>query len=59
MGIGVSDAVRPEAAHIIRSLHSRGIACYMVTGDETCTALVSFSIYTEVYELIHWYIDLL
>lgn len=40
--IGVSDAVRPESAHIVRSLHSRGIACYMITGDETSTALVCF-----------------
>lgn len=39
---GVSDAVRPEAAHVIRALHSRGIACYMITGDEATTAHVSF-----------------
>lgn len=41
---GVSDAVRPEAAHVVRALHSRGIACYMITGDEATTAHVSSSI---------------
>ncbi len=38
--LGVSDAVRPEAAHVFRSLHSQGIACYMITGDEATTAHV-------------------
>ena len=38
---GVSDAVRPEAAHVVRSLHNQGIACYMITGDEATTAHVS------------------
>ncbi len=39
--LGVSDAVRPEAAHVVRSLHNQGIACYMITGDEATTAHVS------------------
>lgn len=38
--LGVSDAVRPEAAHVVRSLHNQGIACYMITGDEATTAHV-------------------
>jgi hypothetical protein len=25
---------------VVRSLHKRGVACYMITGDETATALV-------------------
>lgn len=37
---GVSDAVRPEAAHVVRSLHNQGVACYMITGDEATTAHV-------------------
>jgi hypothetical protein len=40
LSVGVSDAVRPEAAFVVRSLHKRGVACYMITGDETATALV-------------------
>jgi hypothetical protein len=38
---GVSDAVRPEAAFVVRRLHQRGIDCYMITGDEVTTAHVS------------------
>jgi Cu+-exporting ATPase len=36
--MGVSDAVRPEALHVIASLKKRGIRCFMVTGDEPTTA---------------------
>lgn len=38
--LGVSDAVRPEAAFVIAALHRKGIQCYMITGDEPATAQV-------------------
>jgi Cu2+-exporting ATPase len=36
--IGLSDAIRPDAAKAIETLQKRGIKCYMVTGDNRETA---------------------
>jgi hypothetical protein len=39
--IGVTDVVRLEAAFVVGALQQQGIPCYMITGDEDATALVS------------------
>jgi copper ion binding protein len=36
--VAVSDGLHPEAAEVIRVLHSRGVKTYMLTGDEPLTA---------------------
>lgn len=36
--LGVSDTVREEAASVVEGLRRRGVACYMITGDEQSTA---------------------
>ncbi|KAI8818230.1 E1-E2 ATPase-domain-containing protein [Fimicolochytrium jonesii] len=36
--LAISDTLRPEAPSVIRALHSRSIAVYMLTGDNPATA---------------------
>ena len=37
--IGVNDDVRPDAASVVAALQSKGVDCYMVTGDQRATAI--------------------
>jgi Cu2+-exporting ATPase len=36
--LALSDTIRPESYHAVRELHRRGIACRMLTGDNSETA---------------------
>ena len=35
---GISDQIKPDSAFAVRSLHSMGVQCFMVTGDNERTA---------------------
>lgn len=45
--MGVADAIREEAPHVVATLQRQGIHCYMITGDEPATALAIAKIVGE------------